>query len=315
MNDRITRPLFVGDINRVASKNTIVVTSLYIATIAGAEAIGAFIGNIPSILCHAILLPILLGHYALSDNAPYRRILPALALAPLLRILSISLPIKQVPWIYWTVISGIPLIVSIIMVVRLLNLPWFHFGLEIRFWRPKMLVILSGLPLSLFGFLILKPRPLTDNFSWYNLVIGSAVMVIFVGFVEEIIFRGLLQQVANELFGSKGLLYSSLLFMIMYTGSRSLEYMLFMGLVGLFFGWCIIRSASILDVTLAHGLMNIGLVLVWPFLDRRIMAQISVMMQLVLWVCVAISLGLIILKLGQQLGHLVLVLIKNVRRP
>ena len=90
--------------------------------------------------------------------------------------------------------------------------------------------------------------------------------MVFTGFVEEIIFRGMLQQVANEILGGAGVLCSSILFAIMYTGSLSLSYMLFIGLVGLFFGWCVNRTGSIWGVILAHSILNIGMILVWPFL-------------------------------------------------
>jgi len=46
---------------------------------------------------------------------------------------------------------------------------------------------------------------------------------------------------------------------------RSLLDVLFVGVVGLFFGWVVHRTRSLLGVTLAHGLTNIILFLVMPF--------------------------------------------------
>jgi membrane protease YdiL (CAAX protease family) len=60
------------------------------------------------------------------------------------------------------------------------------------------------------------------------------------------------------------MLYSSILFATMYIGSLSLSYVIFMGLVGLFFSWCVYRTASLWGVTLAHGVMMAGMLLVWP---------------------------------------------------
>jgi membrane protease YdiL (CAAX protease family) len=41
----------------------------------------------------------------------------------------------------------------------------------------------------------------------------------------------------------------------MYMGSLSLSYVLFIGLVGLFFSWCVKRTGSIWGVVLAHSLL------------------------------------------------------------
>src|SRR5881227_941054 len=113
MHGRIARWFSLENHTRVAFSTTTVVVLAYSAAIAVAEVIGVLVGVIPALLCHAILLPVLLNHYALSDRAPYRRILPVLALAPLLRILSLSIPFGQVPQIYWYAMIGTPLLVAV----------------------------------------------------------------------------------------------------------------------------------------------------------------------------------------------------------
>jgi membrane protease YdiL (CAAX protease family) len=57
---------------------------------------------------------------------------------------------------------------------------------------------------------------------------------------------------------------SAILFMATYLGSLSTGYVLFMGLVGLFFGWSAARTDSIWGVALAHAILKVGLLLVWP---------------------------------------------------
>jgi len=55
-------------------------------------------------------------------------------------------------------------------------------------------------------------------------------------------------------------------FTVMQLGNRSALQMLFVFAVALFFGWMALRTRSILGVTLAHGLTNVFLFLVFPFL-------------------------------------------------
>jgi membrane protease YdiL (CAAX protease family) len=251
--------------NRLALDIGYIVVPAYLVAIAAAEAIGVFIGVVLSTLCYGLLILVLLNHYALGERASYRRILPILALAPLLSILSLILPVKQVPQIYWYAMVGVPVLMAVALTARLLGLSWTSLGLRVTALLPQVMITLHGIPLGLAGFLIARPEPLLPSLEWQNIAIGSAILFIFVGFTEEIIFRGLLQQVTVERFGRAGMLYSSILFAAMYIGSLSPSYVIFMGLVGLFFSWCVYRTGSIWGVALAHGIMMIGMLLLWPF--------------------------------------------------
>jgi membrane protease YdiL (CAAX protease family) len=148
--------------------------------------------------------------------------------------------------------------------MRLLGYHWPGVGLRVYAWPPQVMIALHGIPLSLAAFLIARPEPLLPSFDWQNIAISSVILFIFVGFTEEIIFRGLLQQVMTERFGRTGMVCSSILFATMYIGSLSLSFVIFVGLVGLFFSWCVYRTASLWGVVLAHSIMIIGMLLIWP---------------------------------------------------
>ena len=264
MHNSATRKILLERGLQIGLRHPQAIVATYIAIIAGAELSGALFGVMPSTLCYALLIPALLSHFVVASQAPYRRILPVLALAPLMRLLSVTILTRQVPQIYWYAIVGLPLLVAAGMTARLLDLSWRQIGLRPRAWLLQLLIALSGLPLGLGAFLLLRPQPLDGVADWHALLIGSAILLIFTGFTEEVIFRGLLHHIAIDLFGRVGLFYSSALFAIMYIGSLSPTYILFIGLVGLFFGWCVDRTHSIWGVALAHGLLNIGLILMWP---------------------------------------------------
>ena len=252
--------------NRIAFSAKTIIVPAYMAVIAGAEAIGAFIGVVPGALCQAVLTLALLSHYALMHQAPYRRILPVLALAPLLRLLSLAMPIRHLPQIYWHALVGIPLLIGVALTARLLHRSKASLGLCLPSWRSQMLIASSGLPLSIAAFLLLRPQPSVARSDWREIAIGSLILLIFTGFTEELLFRGMLQQVANETLGRAGVVCSSIMFAVVYIGSLSLGYTLFIGLVGLFFGWCVHRTGSIWGVILAHSILSIGMMLVWPFI-------------------------------------------------
>jgi hypothetical protein len=90
--------------------------------------------------------------------------------------------------------------------------------------------------------------------------------LVFTGLLEEFIFRGLIQRSALENLGRRGLLYGAALFAVLHLGYRSALDVIFVFGVALFFGWVVVRTGSILGVTLSHGLTNVALYLFIPFL-------------------------------------------------
>jgi uncharacterized protein len=269
MNSRITEQISLEYSSRSSLAAFIIVT-LYIAIIAAAEGLGVAFGTFFSALCHAILIPILLSHYVLIGKAIYRRMLPALALISLLRILSLSLMVGRLPQIYLYALIGTPLLVAVMLTAQFLYLSRSRLGLTVRSWSQQIFIAFSGLPLSIIAYFIVQPTPIVVKLNWFDVIVGSIILLVFVGFTEEIIFRGILQSVANEIFGSAGIFYSSILFAIMYIGSLSLQYVLFIASIGLFFGWCVNRTRSCWGVVIAHSLINIGISFIWPLININI---------------------------------------------
>ena len=239
---------------------------MYLVAIAGVEALGVWIGAVVGALGYATLIVLLLTQYALMDQDEDWAALLSLVLIPLLRLLSLAMPVRQIPQIYWYVIIAVPLLIAVGLILRLINFSWAEAGLCLRSWRPQLLIASSGLPLGIVAFFLLRPRPLLAEFRWYDLALASLILVVFTAFTEEIIFRGVLQQTASRVFGNMAIVFCSALFAIMYLGSLSLPFTCFMGMVGVFFGWCVNRTGSIWGVTLAHSVLNIGMILVWPLL-------------------------------------------------
>jgi membrane protease YdiL (CAAX protease family) len=95
-------------------------------------------------------------------------------------------------------------------------------------------------------------------------VAGLPVLLLFSGLTLELVFRGLVQRGLTEVLGRGGIIAASALFAATFLGTESAGYVVFMGLVGAVFGWSYHRTGSIVGVSLAHGLLNVGLLLVWP---------------------------------------------------
>ena len=67
-------------------------------------------------------------------------------------------------------------------------------------------------------------------------------------------------------FHIKMFMLAAAFFAVMHIGYASILDVLFVFAVGLLFAWFVDRTNSIFGVTIAHGLTNIGLFLVWPLL-------------------------------------------------
>ncbi len=259
------------------------VALVYLAILALGEALVTFSFPQAGMFVHSVLLIALMLHASLLAGGPQRQFLLTLTLAPLIRLMSLSMPLLRFPFVYWYGIVGAPLIGAAYMTAWVtginqqeMGLPVFRlrgelslstlFGLSARFLL-QFIVGLYGLGLGYVEYLILRPAPLVQALRWEQLWGPVLILLVFTGYLEEIIFRGLMQHASIQSLGRwRGVLYVALVFAVLHMGYRSALDMLFVFGVALFFGEVVARTGSVLGVTLSHGLTNITLFLVYPFL-------------------------------------------------
>jgi membrane protease YdiL (CAAX protease family) len=189
-----------------------------------------------------------------------------LAFAPLIRILSISLPLLEFPILYWYLITSVPLFAAVWVAQRSLGYSWRGLGLTPRGWVVQLLVGLSGLLLGAAEYVILRPEPLAPELSWAATWQPALILFVCTGLLEELIFRGLLQRATGDTLGRWAVPYVAMLFAVLHIGYQSLLDVAFVFIVGLAFGVVVERTRSVVGVTLAHGLTNTMLFLVMPYI-------------------------------------------------
>jgi membrane protease YdiL (CAAX protease family) len=238
----------------------------YLAAVTAAEAITAL--SIPQVgmALHGLLLAAIILHAALFAQSIRQRLLITLALAPLIRLMSLSLPLLSFPLISWYAVIGAPLFVAAFLVYRFIRTGPARLQWSWRSLPLQILIGLSGVGLAFLENRILRPVPLISSLTWAKVWLPALILVIFTGLLEEVIFRGLILRSAIESLGRYGMLYSALLFAVLHLGYRSILDLIFVFGVAMYFGWVVLRTRSILGVTIAHGLTNVGLYLVIPFL-------------------------------------------------
>ncbi len=215
---------------------------------------------------HGLVLLFLFALAARVSRPDETRFLLALSLAPLIRLMSLALPLTLFPFSFWYMVVGTPLLLTAWLVARLCGLSRGQVGLGKVDWSAQLLLGLTGFALGFVEYLILRPEPLVAEFSLAQVLPVAFTLLVFTGFLEEYIFRGVMQHTASRWIGSVGIFYISAVFAVLHIGYRSLLDVIFVFLVALFFAWAARESRSIVGVTLAHGVTNITLFLVFPFL-------------------------------------------------
>jgi membrane protease YdiL (CAAX protease family) len=239
-----------------------------------AEASSIWFGIVPSVLAHALIIPAALMLYGLDRADPFRRLLPVIALFSLLRLLSVTLPVKQVLPVYWAGMVSVPLLLAAALLARRLDLVPNSLGLKNPFSRdrraeqalPQMGIVLTGIPVGLVGYWLYQPAHVLPKPVPMLLLV--VVLVVFAAFVEEFVARGIAQRAVIEALGRGGTILATLVFSMLYLGTMSPLYIGFVFAAGLFWGWCRERNRGLWGVMGAHAIANVLMLVVLPLVWR-----------------------------------------------
>jgi membrane protease YdiL (CAAX protease family) len=131
-------------------------------------------------------------------------------------------------------------------------------------YLPAAMVI--GLVLANMEYVVLGPNPLVPDMGPFNLILLAVVMIMFVGFGEELIFRGFLQARMERHWGAKTAIFASAFtFSIMHSGYASVPYLFFVFFVGLVLAILFWKTRSLMFVALIHGILNFFLFSFLPY--------------------------------------------------
>lgn len=238
----------------------------YLVTLTLAEVLTTLVEPRLGLLLHSLLLAGTLAYSARRWDRPVHRFWTTLSLAPLIRLISLSLPLRMFPQVYWYLVISIPLFIATAVVRRILNFSWEECGLHGKGLPLQLFVVVVGPFLGLVEYRILRPAPLISSLKWDQVLVPALILLVGTGLLEELIFRGVMQRAVLEVMGKQGIIYVSAVFAVLHTGHRSLADVFFVFGVALFFGWFVYRTRSIVGVSLVHGLINIWLFLIVPFL-------------------------------------------------
>jgi len=219
---------------------------------------------------YGFILVILLHHYLFAGSDPNRKKLLLLTAIPLLRMMSMAMPVGLVEPLYRYPMVGIPVFLSVALILKETALPWSRLGLQLppiqkteQAWE-NILIALSGIPLGIMGYYFADPIPLVTTLNWAEIFASLLVVILYVALLEEIVFRGMLLHALVHTFGLIGVIFSSIIYTVLFSSYYSIQGIILMGVASLLYGWHVHESGSILAATISHTLMVAGMIIIWP---------------------------------------------------
>lgn len=193
----------------------------------------------------------ILNVFYLTSLATFKKVDQPLMFLPLstFRIVNLSMPILFPMTIYWIPLIYSSLIPSIFYVARILKLTPDRLGFSGRYLylAPPMAII--GALLGYLEFKFLKTTSIIPDLSFTSIFVLCLVMFVFVGFVEELMFRAIVQTKLEDIFGkTAGLLIASAIFGVMHISSFA-----FMFVSGIIIGFVFQKTRNVILTTIIHG--------------------------------------------------------------
>lgn len=238
---------------------------IYLAAITAAELLTVSYNPVTGVSIYLVIFVALVIHSALTWETAVHKFLLALSLVPLIRVISLSLPLSSIPQIWWYPIVYTPLMATSFLVSRMLGYRLSEIGLQMnRVWL-QLAFALTGVAFGFLEYFILtQEAEAAGQIMQKTWLLSALVLVTTTGFVEELMFRGVLQRSTEEAMGWWGIVYTSFLFAIVHWIHGSVLDVIFVFAVALIFGWMVKKTGSLFGVTLAHGIANITLFLIAP---------------------------------------------------
>jgi membrane protease YdiL (CAAX protease family) len=245
---------------------------LYLFLIIVAEVVTSLFTPVFGLFLHSIILLTLLMMSAFWHNeVNTSNLFLCLSIAPLIRIFSLFLPLAYFPSYTWYLIAGIPMLVAAVIIIKIQRLKLNDVGLNIKKPSVQFAIMFTGIPFGVLEYYVLTPAPIASDLSIVGFVLLAIAFIFATGFAEELVFRGILQNNAIKLFGPKvGLIAVSAVFAALHIGWLNLMDVTLVFVIGLIFGIFMYKTGSLAGVSLSHGLTNVFLFIVMPYLVNLI---------------------------------------------
>ena len=218
------------------------------------------------IILDVILTTALVINSTLTKSVKFSYLLQAMILLPLIRIMSLSIPVIELEPIYWLLIMSIPVFAAVWILMQSQCLSKKMVGINTRNLPLQLLIGLTGLGFGFVEYLILQPAALVSNLSPLTVIFAGSIVMMATGLLEELVFRGIIQRNAENIMGKVwGIIFTSLLFVGFNISWNSPLDLIFIFGVSICYGYIFQKTRSIIGISISHGLCNGFLFIILPF--------------------------------------------------
>lgn len=227
-----------------------------------------FSGSIAAAICvHiGILIALSLSNIFIKDPKVHKIYLP-LMLLPLLRLVNLSVPVFFETTLYAFIFTYSPLAIAAAAVIKYQQISLEEIGITTK--NFPIYIVLSvplGFLLGLGEFLTIQTGYLIPDLTFGNLLKLTLVMVLFVGLVEELIFRSILQTRFEKVMDARAaLIITSLLFGLMHSGYGTFYEIFYTSFAGFIIGFVFYKTRSLPLIATLHGFTNVFLFGILPY--------------------------------------------------
>lgn len=191
----------------------------------------------------------------------------SLMLLPVLRLVNLSMPVFYDKTLYTFIFVYGPLAIPVAVIIMNQRKVLEQIGISRKNIGVYMILSIPlGFLVGLGEYLTIRPQSLIPDLTFESLLILSIIMIFFVGLVEELIFRSIIQtRLEQALSAIESILITSFLFGLMHSGYGTFYEILYTGFVGLFMGFAFYKTRSLPFVAVLHGLVNVFLFGILPY--------------------------------------------------
>ena len=215
------------------------------------------------VVVHAVNLGLLI----LSSIYVENRLYTSLLLLPLFRLLNVAMPVFFNLTLYTYPLVYAPMFLPIYFILKERMFSVGEIGATMKsFWIYLPLATAVGFAVGWGEYQVLRPGMILPALTLENVLTLSIIMIVFVGFIEEFVFRSALQTVLEERMGPVGgLLLTSIIFGFMHSGYHIPLEVVYVSFAGMAFGVLFWATKSLPIISLAHGITNVALFALVPF--------------------------------------------------
>ena len=237
----------------------LIITSLLIML---CEILIRYSGVKTGIIAHILVLICLIVLFTSLKDIPveYTRVFRIMTLIPLYRIISLSIPIEFITYEGYLIATTIIILYGSLVLIKLLKIPFNDVGLIIKNFKLQIICIITGIVIGYLEWKLINPPGL-------ELLIPAILILTLCALTDELIFRGLIQQSIDKAEGNSffAILLTSILYTIFFISYFHAPELILIFLTSLFYGYVVLKSKSIIGVSLSHALVNISCFVIFPY--------------------------------------------------